>query len=52
MALGPASIADLFAPEERGSAFASYALGSLFGPVIGPVAAADFNMADVIKYLR
>lgn len=35
--LGPASIADLYVKEERGVAFAAYAVGSLFGPVIGPV---------------
>lgn len=35
--IGGGVIADLFAPEQRGSASAAFAMGPLFGPVVGPI---------------
>jgi multidrug resistance protein len=38
--IGAASISDLFDIDERGTASSIYALGTLFGPVVGPVCGA------------
>ena len=36
--IGGGTIADMYAPEKRGSVMAIWAMGPLLGPVIGPVA--------------
>lgn len=37
VAIGPGIVADLFEPEERGSAMAMYTLSPILGPCIGPI---------------
>lgn len=37
VAIGPGIVADLFEPEERGSAMAIYTLSPILGPCIGPI---------------
>lgn len=38
LAIGPGVIADLWAPEQRGTALGLYTAGPLLGPAIGPIA--------------
>jgi MFS family permease len=37
LTIGAGSLADMISKEKRGAAMSSWALGPLFGPVIGPV---------------
>lgn len=37
LTIGAGSLADIISKEKRGAAMSSWALGPLFGPVIGPV---------------
>ncbi|KAH8804192.1 multidrug resistance protein 4 [Flagelloscypha sp. PMI_526] len=51
MTIGPASISDLFAPQDRGSAMALFSLGPLLGPTIGPVVAGYVGQSLEIKWI-
>ncbi|KAH8828658.1 major facilitator superfamily domain-containing protein [Flagelloscypha sp. PMI_526] len=51
MTIGPASISDLFTPQDRGSAMALYSLGPLLGPTVGPVIAGYVGQSLEIKWI-
>lgn len=51
LALGPGSVADLFAEKDRASAMAMYTLGPLLGPIIGPVAGGYVVQTIGYKYV-
>ncbi|KAI8341685.1 major facilitator superfamily domain-containing protein [Chlamydoabsidia padenii] len=44
LSLGAGTLADTFAPEERGRAFAMYATGPLLGPAVGPIIGGYLNL--------
>ncbi|KAI8089348.1 major facilitator superfamily domain-containing protein [Halteromyces radiatus] len=44
MSMGAGTIADVFAPSERGRAFAMYATGPLLGPALGPIIGGYLNL--------
>ncbi|KAK4546145.1 hypothetical protein LTR36_002282 [Oleoguttula mirabilis] len=48
---GGGTIADLMAPEKRGSAMAIWAIGPLLGPVIGPVAGGFLAQAEGWRWI-
>ncbi|TFK99845.1 major facilitator superfamily domain-containing protein [Pterulicium gracile] len=51
VAVGAGTISDLFAPQNRASAMAVYAMGPLLGPSIGPIAGGYIAQYADIKYV-
>jgi MFS family permease len=46
LTIGAASLADMISKEKRGAAMSSWALGPLFGPVIGPIGKSILTISD------
>jgi MFS family permease len=46
LTIGAATLADMISKEKRGAAMSSWALGPLFGPVIGPIGKPILTISD------
>ncbi|KAH8828660.1 major facilitator superfamily domain-containing protein [Flagelloscypha sp. PMI_526] len=51
IAIGPASISDLFAPQDRAGAMGLFSIGPLLGPTIGAVIGGYVGMTLEIKWI-
>ena len=51
LTIGGGTVADLFAPEERGAALAVWQMGPMLGPIVGPTAGGFLSQAKGWRWI-